>query len=118
MGRLTEVTPPPKSTSPRVSSNPKSLSDPSSKPTTTPIALVSLKVTDERVYPADGVPRNFPERHTEVSERSLVLVLGIHLEFPTLLRVVAKKATTTEWKSTKRSTDWAPATRPKMARST
>merc|ERR1711978_268159 len=118
MGRLTEVTPPPKSTSPRVSSNPKSLSDPSSKPTTTPIALVSLKVTDERVYPADGVPRNFPEKHTEVSERSLVLVLGIHLESVTPLLEAVKKVTTTELKSTRRSTDWALATRPKTARST
>merc|ERR1712117_950017 len=63
--------------------------------------------------PADGVPRNFPEKRTEVSERLLVLVLGIHPEFPTPLLEAVKKVTTTESKSTRRSTDWVLATKPK-----
>merc|ERR1711934_251042 len=81
--KSTVATPPPKSTSAKVSLNSRSQSPASSPPTTTPTASESPKVTDEKVSPADGVPRNSHEKPIEVSERSPVSEPGIHPEFPT-----------------------------------
>merc|ERR1711865_197707 len=116
--KSTVATPPPKSTSAKVSLNNRSQSPPSSPPTITPIASESPKVTDEKVSPVDGVPRNFPEKLIEVSERSPVSEPGIHREYRTPLLEEDKKVTIIELRSTRRSTDSAPATKPKTVLST
>lgn len=41
---------------------------------------VSPKVKDLKAQLRDGVPRNYQERHTEVLEELVVLVLGIQPE--------------------------------------
>merc|ERR1711934_642484 len=116
--KSTVATPPPKSTSAKVSLNSRSQSPASSPPTTTPTASESPKVTVEKVSPADGVPRNSHEKPIEVSERSPVSEPGTHPEFPTPSLEEVRKVTTTELKSTRKSTDSARDTKPKTERST
>merc|ERR1712048_469624 len=86
--------------------------------TRTLTALVLPKVRVEKVSPQDGVPRNFLEKLIEVLEKSLVSVLGIQQEYPLPSLGVVKKVTTTVLRSTKKSTDSVPVTKPKMVKST
>merc|ERR1712137_62110 len=55
--------------------------------------------------PPDGEPPDFQERPTKVSERLLVLELGILAELSSPFLELVKTVTTTELKSTRKSTD-------------
>merc|ERR1711908_6334 len=57
------------------------------------------------VLSRDSVLTDFQERLTEVSERLLVLVHGIHLPLSGLLPELVTSVTTTELRSTRRSTE-------------
>merc|ERR1712184_23196 len=109
---------PRKSTLPEVFLKRLSQSPPLLLTTRTSTALVSPKVMVEKASPHDGVPRNFPGKPTEVSGKSLVSVLGIQQGYPLLSPGVAKKVITTVLRSTKKSTDSVPVTKPKTVKST